>query len=170
MESSWPTLVAALIAATVATFGYLLNARAKRLEDRRRTYAAALSAVSAYNELPHRIRRRPDSEPATRGRLGDVISNTQHDLFTYRWLLTLESPAVGRQYDALVKMVWSFGKQHRAKAWATAPAESDDDCTYDEIYRVDADEEVEYCLEAMRQNLRLLAIPEPPFTRRRPPG
>ena len=87
------TVIVAIIAASVATFGYFITARAKLLEDRRKTYAEALAAVQAYQELPHRIRRRPDSEPKTLGDLGIVISDIQRDLDFYKSLLYLEAYA-----------------------------------------------------------------------------
>jgi hypothetical protein len=70
-------IIAALIAAAVATFGYVITARAKLLEDRRKTYAEALAAVHAYQELPHRIRRRPDSSPATLDKLNSGVHITR---------------------------------------------------------------------------------------------
>src|SRR5690348_8935606 len=130
------TVIAAIIAAFVATFGYLLNARAKTLEERRKTYAAALASVSSYNELPHRIRRRADSTPTTRGTLGSIISDTQRDVDYYCWLLDLESPEVGDAFRALARTAQLFGKKNRDAAWHAPAATTDIELTYPENYPV----------------------------------
>lgn len=155
------TVLAAAIAALVATFGYVLTARAKILEDRRKIYASALAAVYSYKALPHVIRRRADSTPATRGALGSVISNTQRDLDYYQRLLELDSPSVGLAYNALVARARSFGKEHRNDAWRKPPAGSDENAPYEDEYRTDDDAEVNACLKRMRSELRLLSIEWP---------
>jgi hypothetical protein len=97
------TVIAAIIAAAVATFGYVITARAKLLEDRRKTYAEALAAVHAYQELPHRIRRRPNSSQTILDGLGTVISDIQRDLDFYKSLLYLDSPNSGTHITRLPK-------------------------------------------------------------------
>jgi hypothetical protein len=109
-------VIAAIIAASVATFGYVITARAKLLEDRRKTYAEALAAVHAYQELPHRIRRRPDSSPMTLDAMGTVISDIQRDLDFYKSLLYLDSPEVGDMYNALVQTSRDQGRKYRDEA------------------------------------------------------
>ena len=110
------TIIAALVAAVVATFGYVITARAKLLEERRKTYAAALAAVCDYQELPYRIRRRPDSSAATRAALGMIISDVQRDLDFHDQLLELDSPKLGLAYRALVEKSRRIGKPHRDEA------------------------------------------------------
>src|SRR5436853_7906545 len=111
------TIIAAAIAAAVATFGYVITARAKLVEDRKKTYAEALAAVYAYQELPHRIRRRPDSSPETLRELGTLISDIQRDLDFYKSLLNLDSLELGAAYNALVQTSRDQGKKYRDEAW-----------------------------------------------------
>src|SRR5689334_9773248 len=125
-------IYAAVIAAIVATFGYVVTARSKLLEDRRKTYAAALGTVLEYQGLPHRIRRRPDPTPATRGTLGAQISNLQRDMEHYVSLMDLDSDEMGRAYRALVMKSRMVGRDDRESAWNCAPAISDKDMSYPE--------------------------------------
>jgi hypothetical protein len=152
------TIIAAIIAASVATFGYVITARAKLLEQRRRTYAAALAAVEAYKQLPYRIRRRPDDSSATRGALGTAISDIQRDLDFYRRLLDLDSPKLGNAYYALVQASRDQGKQHRDEAWKQPPANKDEAMSFPERYSYgDLDHELD-CLKQMRRHLRLIPV------------
>jgi hypothetical protein len=152
------TIIAALVAASVATFGYVITVWAKLLEDRRNTYAQALAAVHAYQELPYRIRRRPDSSPATRGELGKVISEVQKDLDFYISLLKLDSHQLGDAYEALVQASREKGKEHRDEAWKQPPARRDTAMGFPEIYEYEDEAEAELCIERMRQHLRLLPL------------
>jgi hypothetical protein len=147
------TVIAAIIAASVATFGYVITARAKLLEDRRKTYADALAAVHAYQELPHRIRRRPDSESKTLADLGAVISDIQRDLDFYKSLLYLDSPKLGAAYNAFAQASRDQGKKYRDEAWQQPPAMS-----YPETYRFKVKAQRDLCLKRMRQHLRLVPL------------
>jgi hypothetical protein len=152
------TIIAALVAAVVATFGYTITARAKLLEDRRKTYAAALSAVCDYQELPYRIRRRPHSSAATSAALGTIISDIQRDLDFHSQLLELDSPKLGRAYRSLVEKSRRLGKPHRDEAWAQAPADEDKAMSFPEEYRYEGDNEWVLCMERMREQLRLVPL------------
>ncbi|HEY7261452.1 MAG TPA: hypothetical protein VH589_08215 [Trebonia sp.] len=146
-------VIAALIAAAVATFGYVITARTKFLKDRRKTYAEALAAVHAFQELSHRIRRRPDSNPTTIDKLGTIVSGIQRDLDFYRSLLYLDSRELGDAYYALAQASRDQEKKLRDEAWAQPPAMS-----YPEPYRFKVRVERELCLERMRQHLRLIPL------------
>jgi hypothetical protein len=153
------TIIAALIAASVATFGYMITARSKLLEERAKRYAAALSAVHAYQELPYRIRRRPDSCAVTRGTLGTTISDIQLELDFHRRLLELDSPMLGREYFALVQKSRELGKPYRDTAWKEPPATRDERMGFPEEYRYETDDQMKICLAQMRHHLRLVPMP-----------
>jgi hypothetical protein len=152
------TIIAALVAAVVATFGYAITARAKLLEDRRKTYAAALAAVCDYQELPYRIRRRPDSSTATRAALGTIISDIQRDLDFHSQLLELDSPELGRAYRSLVEKSRRLGKPYRDEAWTQLPANEDKAMSFPEEYRYEDDDKWTLCMERMREQLRLIPL------------
>jgi hypothetical protein len=159
------TIVAALVAAVVATIGYVLAARAKLLEDRRRTYALALAAVGSYKELPHRIRRRADASTETRKELGTEISNVQRDLDYFAQLLRLDSEALGRSYRGVVLCVWQLGKEYRDHAWEQPPANTDDGMGYDETYKHSDEEDQEWCIRQMRPSAASAIASRPVVTR-----
>jgi hypothetical protein len=150
------TLIAAVIAATVATLGYMITARAKLLEDRRTIYAAALSKVLDYQELPHRIRRRADSGAATRGQLGAFITDLQRDMDHYHMLLSIDSEKMGDAYLALMRRSQGSCAEYRKEAWEAPPATTDKEMSYLEPYSFDDDEERKRCLKVMREQLVLL--------------
>lgn len=152
------TIIAALVAAVVATFGYVITTRAKLLEERRKTYAAALAAVCDYQELPYRIRRRPDSSAATRAALGIIISDVQRDLDFHDQLLELDSPKLGLAYRALVEKSRRTGKPHRDEAWAQPPANEDKAMSFPEEYRYEDDDQWDFCRQRMREQLRMLPL------------
>src|SRR6266446_804476 len=152
------TIIAALVAAVVATFGYVITARAKLLEERRKTYAAALAAVCDYQELPYRIRRRPDSSAATRAALGMIISDVQRDLDFHDQLLELDSPKLGLAYRALVEKSRRIGKPHRDEAWARSPANEDKAMSFPEEYRYEDDDQWDFCRQRMCEQLRMLPL------------
>ncbi len=152
------TIIAALVAAVVATFGYVITARAKLLEERRKTYAAALAAVCDYQELPYRIRRRPDSSAATRAALGIIISDVQRDLDFHDQLLELDSPKLGLAYRALVEKSRRIGEPHRDEAWARPPANEDKAMSFPEEYRYEDDDQWDFCRQRMREQLRMLPL------------
>lgn len=152
------TIIAALVAAVVATFGYVITARAKLIEDRRKTYATALAAVCDYQELPYRIRRRPDCSAATRTALGTTISDIQRDLDFHSQLLELDSPKLGLAYRALVEKSRRLGKPHRDEAWAHPPAAEDKAMSFDEEYRYEDEKQWNLCRERMRERLRMMPL------------
>jgi hypothetical protein len=152
------TIIAALVAAAVATFGYAITARAKLIEERRKTYAAALAAVCDYQELPYRIRRRPDSSAATRAALGMIISDIQRDLDFHDQLLELDSPKLGLAYCALVEKSRRIGKPNRDEAWALPPANEDKAMSFPEEYRYEDDDQWDFCRQRMREQLRMLPL------------
>jgi hypothetical protein len=152
------TIIAALVAAVVATFGYVITARAKLLEDRRKTYAAALAAVCDYQELPYRIRRRSDYSAATRAALGTTISDIQRDLDFHSQLLELDSPKLGRAYRALVETSRRLGKPHRDEAWTLPPAAEDKAMSFAEEYPYENDKQWNLCRERMREQLRMMPL------------
>ena len=88
---NWIVLTTSTIAALVAVVGYLLNQHAARNERRSRSYAAALEAVYAYQELPFRIRRRT-SDPKSSMELAQKISDAFERLSFYQAWMDLESP------------------------------------------------------------------------------
>jgi hypothetical protein len=161
-------VIAAAIAAIVATFGYVTTARAKLLEDRRATYAAALSKVLDYEALPHRIRRRPDSSCATRGKIGELITDIQRDMRHYSMLLWIDSDQLGMAYDALVAKAQGVCEKYRTEAWGKPPPDADEQMGYPELYQVNDSEQRDLCIKYMREHLALWSWKQVMLTVRKP--
>jgi hypothetical protein len=160
------TLLAAIIAGSVAVVGYLITQSANRRERKSKLYAEALSVVREYQELPYRVRRRPASDSVTRAELGEQISSVMTKLgFYLRWL-QIDSHEVGVAYADLVEQVRRFGGPYRSKAWQESLIASDKDMP-EVKYPYDADAEMRLCLLAMRRELSVFGLLFRRYTRRR---
>ena len=95
-------LSTAIIAGLVALTGYLLNQFANRRERTSKVYAEALEAIREYQELPYKIRRRPDSNGTTRAALGDktgdVVSRLWSTALGFRLTLLRWVPPTGTSW------------------------------------------------------------------------
>jgi hypothetical protein len=159
-----PPALTAFAAVLTATVGYFITNRLKTLEVRRATYASALLAVETYWRMPYRIRRRADSQPETRGALGERISDAERDLDYYINLMDLDVDDVAARYRALALETRARGTAMRAQAWCMPPADRDDAMPFPERYPDDDTSALEHrdnlrkCKTAMRRRLRLLAL------------
>jgi hypothetical protein len=147
-------VLAAIVAAAAALFGYWLTYMSKRSEGKKEIYAKALAAVEAYKQLPYRICRRGESTPETRRNLGKIIGDVQQELSFYRRFLRLDSEAVGIAYDALVDKAFAHGRQFRATAWSMPPAPEDMDMDISTVFNYNDSFEQRACLVAMRKELQ----------------
>jgi hypothetical protein len=147
------TVLAAFVAASVATFGYLTGNRSKRNENTATLFAAALDAVDEYKNLPYRIRRRTKSDPEVRAELGSRISDSQQKIRYYIGLLELEGPCVAQAYRELADSVWRKCKTHRESAWRSDPITEDGDMAFAESYNYRDGQARARCLIAMLDRL-----------------
>ena len=159
---SWAPVLGAGIAAFAALIGYLSTYRTKRMDQKAEVYAKAVAAVSAYKHLPYRIRRRAAESTEIRNELGKLSSDVHQELTYYRSLLALDSELVATAYEKLVKAVYEKGKEHRDEAWKSPPATSDSHMTQIGTYDGGGREELQKCLNAMRQELGKAPIQHKP--------
>lgn len=152
----WMPAIAALIAAIVAVFGYLINARLGRLSERARVYAEALSAVERYKQLPYWFYRIHDSTQETRAQLAARLGETQEALAFHRRWLDLTSPSVGVAYNAYVDKVQALNSDHRRDALSLPPPGQDEDIELmrNQYPSLSAGEREE-CVMRMREDLKL---------------
>jgi hypothetical protein len=127
-------LSTAIIAGLVALTGYLLNQFANRRERTSKVYAEALEAIREYQELPYKIRRRPDSNGTTRAALGDKTGEVVSRLwFDRAWLQT--DSEVGAAYRDLMAQTKQDGGIYRATAWSEpVPIKDEDAQLKDKVY------------------------------------
>ena len=156
--TAWVPVIAAFIAALTASAGYFFTHRVTVLQQRRETYALALLAVESYQELPYRIQRRADDDPATRGALGSVISDCERDLDYYAALMDLDAIALARRFRALVTLVRVKGTEFRDHAWSQSLATGGQSMRFRESYEYDDHHERQACLLEMNHRLKILGF------------
>lgn len=152
------TLIVGIVAALVAICGYMLTSAMNRIERRSKIYADAILALIRFQELPYRIRRRPDSTNETRTAIYQRIRDAQETLSYYVILLRLDSPKVGKAFGELVEATRQIGLQYRREAWAAPPATKDEDMNLAIRYRFDNEVELEKCIALMQHELSILRI------------
>ncbi|MEV0343846.1 hypothetical protein AB0H49_33025 [Nocardia sp. NPDC050713] len=94
-------VLTAIIAASVALIGYVINQMTARRERRAKAYAEALRTIRQYQEIPYRVVRRLDSSAETRTRLDDQHGEIMSSIGFHIGWLRLESPDTAAAYEAL---------------------------------------------------------------------
>jgi hypothetical protein len=156
--NTWIPLIVSAVAAVTALAGYLLNSTINRRVEKARYYAEALNAVEKYRALPYIFKRRHDSSEETRAELAKEITDIQANLRFYQGWLQLDSLEVGAAYNDLVSKIREKNGEYRREALSSPPAKEDRDI---EIapYEFDDQAEHDYCVAAMRQELKLFKWP-----------
>ncbi|MFC9436161.1 hypothetical protein [Nocardia sp. NPDC057030] len=143
-------IITAIIAASAALAGYVINQLAARREQRIKTYAEALRTIRQYQEIPYRVARRTDSTAATRTKLdtqhGEIMSAVG---FHLGWL-ELESPTTAAAYRALWERSRIFGRVHRKWAWRQPLVSADAEMAITLPIRYEIKPELAICVRAMR--------------------
>ena len=148
--------IAAAIAAVVAVFGYLVNARLSRLSERARAYAEALNAIEQYKQLPYWFYRIHNESPETRVQLAERLGTTQEALAFHRRWLELTSPRVGAAYNAYLDKLQTTNADYREEALTLPPPGRDKDIeSVRNRYRSHSAAERAACVSVMRADLRL---------------
>ena len=134
MNAGFATVLTGIIAGLVALTGYLLNQSANRRERKSKVFAEALEAIRDYQELPYKIRRRPDSDGGTRAELGRHTGDVVSKLWYYRAWLETESPLVSIAYRDLMAETKRYGGLYRAAAWSEPIISLDSDAGLTDKY------------------------------------
>lgn len=148
-------VLAALIAAAVAVYGYSRQQRAARREQRAAGYAEALRAVEDYLEVPYLVRRR-DGTAAARRAVTDHISAVQSRIKLHEsWLAIHSSHAVASAYQEFVDAARQDAGPQMTAAWHARPTKRDRDVPVGVSYpRPRADTTRQAIIEAMRRDLK----------------
>jgi hypothetical protein len=126
-------------AAVLALFGVLLTLvingiRAER-QRRRELHARALAAITAYGEMPYRIRRRP-AGAEHRARLSDELSLVKAEVDTCQVLLAADGDEkLSDAYDELYAVARRTVGKEAHDAWATPVVEDDAEMNQGDLYR-----------------------------------
>jgi hypothetical protein len=157
--TEWMPLVVAALAGAVAFSGQIYNQAKQRRIDTGKTFAEAMSAVSDYEDLAFRVRRRPSSTPETRWELSQRISEVHTRMDYYTALLDINAPEVAVEYRELVEKVREVFNVYIKDAWTHPPYETDTDMNQRLGQQYPGKETVDpariTCTEAMRRRLVL---------------
>lgn len=149
------TIAAAIIAASVAVIGYLVNQRNLRIERKTRLYADALKQIRAYQELPYEIWRRTGDDPEEVRLLSQRVNAAYSGIQFHLQRLQIESPTVAQAYLDLYEQTGRQSRINRQRAWqdtmSTSGLKPDED-----PFRGDNGREIDLCVEAMRAEISLL--------------
>ncbi|MEU1896898.1 hypothetical protein ABZ512_00880 [Nocardiopsis dassonvillei] len=119
------TMVAAILAATIAIIGYNRQQKISRQERRAAIYSEALRAVEDYLEAPYLILRR-DGSAGARREITTRISDIQSRMSYYSALLEIHAHAeIGMAYQALSASARSEAGKAMREAWRTRPTLKD---------------------------------------------
>ena len=148
-----PTIVAAGIAALVATGGYLFGQRAQRRERRSRVYAEALRTLRDLEAVPYAIWRRGDDSPEAVRLLGALQSDRFAAAHYYGQLLRIEIPWVGEIYHQLQFRVRRQTLHNARTAWLDGPRANTGRLWAGPSFINDTAPELELCLAAMQADV-----------------
>lgn len=148
------TLLAAAIAAVVATVGYIVQRKATRRSEAADLYANAIGAVEAYLEGPYRIRRKT-KDAANWSAISSALSDCKTAVSHYQALLQLHAPkAVADAYDEFVDAALREAGPKMTEAWSMPPLKRPRDVPLGAGYsRTESDAKRVELVEAMSTDL-----------------
>lgn len=159
LDASWiaaaATILAAATAAIVAVWLHRSGQKENRRDRKREMCARAVADALAWMELPYRIRRRVDDDPATIHELADAAHQLQEALFFHDAWLRFEMPEAGTGYGALVSACKSAVGEAIQEAWTSPPASQPGNMIIGNlsIDRSGADRALAVLTETMRRHL-----------------
>lgn len=152
------TIIAAIIAASVAVIGYLVNQHSQRVERKADLYAEALRCVRVYQELPYAIWRRADNDKAEEKELRSRAGMVYNDLQYYLQRLQVESPIVAQAYRDLFEQTKRQYQINKQLAWASTMSTSGLNPGDDPPFVGDNGPEIDLCIETMRTEVSIFRI------------
>jgi hypothetical protein len=155
-------LVVAAVAGAVAIFGYLINSRIGRLQEREQYFVQALLAVERYKQLPYWRHRLLD-----RAEFAKKIAEVHENLAHHRRLLQLDSPEVYKAYIALINTIRSRNKVADRPEMDINEQVDGTKIELDKEYSSKSKPDRDECLRLMRSRLRLFPFCSRSY--RRPP-
>lgn len=154
----WAVIASILVALLTVGAGLRQNAlqrAAVRRDGLVRQYGQALADALAWMEVPWRIARRVDDEPATVAALTSHVHKLQEEIGYHRRWLAIESELVGDAYGQLIDALKTRTEPYAQDAWQRPPASTPAVQVLDDLnYAVDAETECAAYLDAARSHIR----------------
>jgi hypothetical protein len=139
IATHWYTLAVAGIALCGVLATLVINGIRTERQRRRDLHARALAAITAYGEMPYRIRRRAPG-PEHRARLADELSMTKADVYTCQVLLAADGDErLSEAFDDLYKLARTSVGKEAHNAWIAPVIETDQEMNQGLLYRRLAD-------------------------------
>ncbi|WP_299952203.1 hypothetical protein [uncultured Modestobacter sp.] len=145
-------IIAALVTATAAVLGFLVNGSLNRATEKRRVCAEALVCVERYVQLPHTFARRANNKPETLQELGTLLAQVQIDMAFHKRWLQLEDSKAANAYVALCDKYEAKCALFRQQALTQPPVGVE--VPRDHFKGYLAEGEWAQCLEEMRRHVQ----------------
>ncbi|MBV9804137.1 MAG: hypothetical protein JO130_13140 [Solirubrobacterales bacterium] len=159
IAGQWYTVAAALIALFGVLIALIVNGVRAERQRKRDLHARALAAITAYGEMPYRIRRRPHCAEH-RARLSDELSLTKAEVDTCQVLLAADGDErLSDAFDALYAVARRIVGKEAHEAWKSPVIESDEQMNQGELYRRLS--EFTSQRDAFADHLRVATLPAP---------
>jgi hypothetical protein len=135
MTAHWYVTVPALIALVGVLITLWVNGARTERQRKRDLHARALAAITAYGEMPYRIRRRPPGAEA-RARLSDDLSLIKAEVDTCQVLLAADGDEqLSDAYDALYGTARKTVGKEAHDAWGAPVIDDDSAMNQGDLYR-----------------------------------
>jgi hypothetical protein len=150
------TLVATIVAAVVTSREGRRHRALVERQQLAQDYGLALAAILSWAEIPYRIARRVDNEPATITALTSHIHSLQEQINYHSQLLFIYSPDGHRAYGALVTATRGQAAPYIHDAWRRDPAATPEAQILGASYVVDVSQECHAFRDAVFQHMKML--------------
>lgn len=135
IATHWYTVVSALVALFGVLITLIINGIRNERQRRRDLQARALAAITAYGEMPYRIRRRPPGAEQ-RARLSDELSLIKAEVDTCQVLLAADGDErLSDAYDQLYAVARRTVGKAAHDAWKAPVIEDDHEMNQGDLYR-----------------------------------
>jgi hypothetical protein len=135
IATHWYTVVPALVALFGVLITLIINGIRTERQPRRDLHARGLAAITAYGEMPYRIRRRPPGADQ-RARLSDELSLVKAEVDICQVLLAADGDErLSDAYDRLYAVARRTLGKAAHDAWKAPVIEDDRDMNQGDLYR-----------------------------------
>lgn len=112
-------VIAAVAAILVVVLTAYFTASAARRKTRAQRYATMVVNLTAWTELPYRVRRRPSDDPAVLAALVDQMHGLHERVILDSAELAAECPWLGKRYERALADIKAIALPFLNEAWAS---------------------------------------------------
>jgi hypothetical protein len=112
-------IIAGIAAVLVVVLTAYFTASAARRKSRAERYAAMVVSLTAWTELPYRVRRRPSDDPSVMAALVDRMHGLHEQVVLDSAELAAECPWLGKRYERALVEIKAIALPYLNEAWAS---------------------------------------------------